>query len=303
MKTNKNTSQPRVPFLFVTPILCHKYFRRFRGIGKSLSHFFPNLKKNLQYSDLKTTPEDYIISALLSSNIISIFFTILMYFLATSQDNTANKVIFLTIMSFIVVLALFFIIFINYPSILKKKKASEIDKNLMFAVKDLLLHTSAGSSFFEAMYNISKSNYGEVSKEFTKVVKKINTNTPTLEALEILANSIESDYLKKVLWQLINTLKAGGDLKQSLDAIVNDLVTMQRSNIVGYANELNLWSLIYMLFAVAAPTIGMTMMIILSSFADVGINETVIIIFIGITIIIQLIIILLIKSRRPTVEF
>jgi flagellar protein FlaJ len=274
-----------------------------KGLGKTLSELFPNLKENLGYSGLNTMPEYYTISALLSSFIISTFFAILMYILASSQDHSITKVILLTFMSFFVIILLLFLIFIKYPGILKKKKAGEINKHLMFAVKDLLLHTSAGSSFFEAMYNISKSNYGEVSIEFSKVVKKINTNTPTLEALEMLSNSVESDYLKKVLWQLINTLKAGGDLKQSLDAIVNDLITMQRSNIIGYANELNLWSLIYMLFAVAAPTIGMTMMIILSSFADVGINETVLIIFIGITMVIQLIIIVLIKSRRPMVEF
>jgi flagellar protein FlaJ len=303
MRTDKKLPEPKVPFLFVTPEFCHKKLKRLKGLGKTLSELFPNLKENLGYSGLNTMPEYYTISALLSSFIISTFFAILMYILASSQDHSITKVILLTFMSFFVIILLLFLIFIKYPGILKKKKAGEINKHLMFAVKDLLLHTSAGSSFFEAMYNISKSNYGEVSIEFSKVVKKINTNTPTLEALEMLSNSVESDYLKKVLWQLINTLKAGGDLKQSLDAIVNDLITMQRSNIIGYANELNLWSLIYMLFAVAAPTIGMTMMIILSSFADVGINETVLIIFIGITMVIQLIIIVLIKSRRPMVEF
>ncbi len=303
MKKGNTIPEPRVPFLFIAPKFSHEHLKRLRGIGKKISDLFPGLKENLLFSGINTMPEYYVISAFLSSFIISIFFSMLMYVLALSQDHSTAKVFLLTFMSFFVVLTLFFLIFIKYPAILKKKKASEIDKHLMFAVKDLLLHTSAGSSFFKAMYNISKSNYGEVSMEFAKIVKKINTNTPTLEALEMLANSVESDYLKKVLWQLINTLKAGGDLKQSLDAIVNDLITMQRSNIIGYANELNLWSLIYMLFAVAAPTIGMTMMIILSSFADVGINETVLVVFIGITMVIQLVIIVLIKSRRPMVEF
>ena len=91
-------------------------------------------------------------------------------------------------------------------------------------------------------------------------------------------------------------------MKSSLQVIITELVKDQRARIEIYAKELNLWSLIYMMFAVAIPSISATMLVILSSFAGFGVTRASFIGFLGITVFIQIALIGLIKTRRPVVS-
>ena len=114
-----------------------------------------------------------------------------------------------------------------------------LEKNLIFALKDLLLQVTSGVSLYNGLVNISKSNYGEVSKEFERLAKKINGGVPTERALEELSIETKSDYLKRATWQLTNTIKAGADLKESLKVIIAELTNSQKTKISDYAKELN----------------------------------------------------------------
>lgn len=289
--------------MIISPHVCSKRFRQLRGMGKLLRKAFPRLEDELKTVSPETGADDFMVAALLSSVLIGAIFSALVFLLSKSVENPLEKTVLVTIGTFFAAIMVCFLIFTKYPGIISKKKAQEIDKHLMFALKDMLLHTSSGASIYNALVSIANAGYGEVSEEFHNVAKDINSGTSADTAFERLAQRTESEYMKKVLWQIINTIRSGGNLKESLGTIVHELVSTQRANIVGYANELNLWSLVYMIFAVAAPTIGVTMMIILSSFADIGINKTSMAFFVGLTMVIQIVIITLIKARRPVVEF
>lgn len=302
MKTKKAVEDAHVPFLIITPKIAQR-LKRLRIFGKKLVKLVPRIKHDLRHAGLECQDHAYMIAAFLSSVFLSILFFALFFALSYAQDNPMEKTIYLSVLSGTGMFLLLLFIFAKYPSIISRKIAGDIDKHLIFAIKDLLLHTSSGSSLFNAMLSVSEAGYGRISKEFENVAREIHSGTPTDKALENLVTRTDSEYLKKVIWQLINTLRSGGNLRIALNNIVADLTSMQRANIVNYANELNLWSLVYMLFAVAAPTIGMTMMIILSSFADVGVNEIVLVGFVFLTLVIQIVIIGFIKARRPMVEF
>jgi flagellar protein FlaJ len=299
----KKETAAHVPFMIINPSYCKRRLGYMRNLGKSLSEKFPNLKNNLKTLGVDAEPGDYMLSALMSALFLSVLFAVLVFALSHYMENPMDRSLLTAIGTLVGMFVLILFIFIKYPSIQAKKKAQEIDKHLMFALKDLLLHTASGASLYNALVSVARSNYGEASEVFHGVAKEINSGTSTDMAFERLAKRTESEYLKKVLWQLVNTLRAGGNLKDALSTIVRELITTQRANIVGYANELNLWSLIYMIFAVAAPTIGLTMMIILVSFVDIGINKAAMLMFIALTLMIQIDIISLIKSRRPMVEF
>jgi flagellar protein FlaJ len=197
---------------------------------------------------------------------------------------------------------LFLIVLARYPRVLAGKKAEQLDKNLIFALKDLSLQVSSGVSLYNALVNVSNSGYGLVSREFGKAAKSVYAGVPMNTALENMAIESKSEYLRKTIWQLVNTLKAGASLKGALQSIIRDLTSDQRAKISSYAKELGLWSLVYMLFAVAIPTIGATMMIVLSSFAGIGITKGIFILFLAITLVVQYILIGLIRTRRPMVH-
>jgi len=293
------------PPLMIIPLnIGRKLAKPFRGFGYLLSKKFPDMKEDLQASDLEMQDFEYLSVAII--NIIFMFFLFFLLLFVLSyrvQLKPLNEALRSSLLYSIGIGALISFALLRYPKIIAGKKAEQIDKNLVYALKDLLLQISSDVSLYNGLVNVSKAGYGQVSVEFGKIVQAINTGTPMDKALERMAINTKSEYLKRTTWQLINTLKAGASLKLALKSIVNDLTIEQRSKIRDYAHELNLWSLIYMLFAVAVPTIGAVMLVILSSFAGMGVSNNMFIAFIILCFFIQYVLIGFIRARRPIVQF
>lgn len=293
----------RIPLMIIPMGIAKKISRIFFGIGSKLSRIIPGIKYDLQETDLDITEEEYIAVSLLNSFFIFVIFFFLLFFLNYRvKGNTPESSLILSLTLSFLFAIVFFVLLVRYPKITAGKKAEQIDKNLIFALKDLYLQINSGISLYNAMVNIAKEDYGQISVEFGKVAKSVNTGTPVVAALEKMVLKSKSEYLRRTVWQIINTLKAGASLSGALRTIIDDLTINQKSRIRDYAHELNLWSLIYMLFAVAVPTIGATMLVILTSFAGFGITKGMFVLFIILCFIVQLILIGFVKTRRPIVH-
>ena len=280
-----------------------KISKRLRGIGTVFVKIVPGLKYDLEKTDLDLTQGEYMAACLVNCFFVFVLFSGLLFILTYHvRAKALSQSLTLSIGIGFALFVLFFVLLARYPKILAKKKAEQLERNLVFALKDVLLQISSGVSLYNALVNVSKANYGLVSEEFEKVAKQVNSGKAMDKALEELAVTSESDYLRKTVWQLVNTLRAGASLKGALKTIIKQLTVEQKTKIRDYAKELNMWSLVYMLFAVAIPTIGVTMMVILSSFAGMGISKGLFIAFIIICFIVQIILIGLVKTRRPMVN-
>ncbi|MBW2966147.1 type II secretion system F family protein [Candidatus Woesearchaeota archaeon] len=292
----------RVPLMLIPLGIAKKISKRLRGIGTVFTKFVPGLKYDLEKTDIELTQEEYIAVCLVNCLVIFLIFSVLLFFIFyIIRTKTLSQSLILSIGIGLIFFILFLFLLARYPKILAKKKAEKLEKNLVFALKDILLEISSGVSLYNALVNVSKANYGLVSNEIEKTAKQVNSGKAMDKALEELAVTSESEYLRKTVWQLINTLRAGASLKGALKTIIKSLTIDQKTKIRDYAKELNMWSLIYMLFAVAIPTIGTTMIVILSSFAGMGVSRGFFIAFIIICFIVQFILIGLIKTRRPMV--
>lgn len=293
------------PPLMILPFnISKKLAKPFIGISHRLSKKFPEMKKDLHASDLDMNVHVY-----LANSIVNVLFLFLLFFGLLFVLSYRIQMLPLveslrtTLMYSLGIGLLISFALIRYPKILAGKKAEQVDKNLIYALKDLLLQISSDVSLYNGLVNVSKAGYGLVSEEFEKVAQNVNTGLPMADALERMAVDTESEYMKRTTWQLINTLNAGASLKASLSSIVKDLTVEQHTKIKGYASELNLWSLIYMLFAVAVPTIGAVMLVILSSFGGMGVSKGMFIAFIVVCFFIQYVLIGFVKARRPVVQF
>lgn len=275
-----------------------------KGVGHVLAKRFPQLEQWLSKTPLRIDAPTYVLFSLWNTFFIFLCSFALLFFLRYYQLHQSV----LTSLAIAFFAALFFsllvlAVLLHYPRILAGKKAEQIDKNLTFALKDLLLQLHAGVPLYDALVNIAKAKYGLVSEEFARVVKSINSGKSIAGALEDLALTSESEFLRRTIWQLVNTMKAGASLQGALRSVIDGLTSNQRSSIKSYAQELNLWSLLYLLFAVAVPTIGTTLLIILSSFAGFGVTPILFLMFVGLTFVIQIILIGFVKTRRPLVAW
>lgn len=292
----------RIPLMLLSLEASKKVGHKFRGIGRLLRPFSPDLKDNLVRAELDIHEDEYRFMADLSAFVwASAFFAVISVALYYMTGVLRSSLF----MGFVAGLLLYFVlllVLLRYPKIIAGKEGEQIDKDLVYALKDLLLSISSGLPMFTALTLVSKGSYGYVSKDLKRVIDKVNTGVPMEDALEELAISTPSEHFQNALWQVINTTKSGANVEGMLRSQIENLVSEQRSNIEKYSHELNVLTLIYMLAAVAIPTIMITLMIILNAFVLAGISEFMFILFIAASFFVQLAIIGMIKSRRPVVK-
>ena len=196
-------------------------------------------------------------------------------------------------------------IFINqvsYPRAYSANKARNVEKNLISVLQDMLVQLNSGIPLFSIISNISNSDYGEVSEEFKRIAKEISAGTPQIEAIEEHGKITNSKYLKRVLWQISNGMRAGSDMSFVIREEIDSLSEEQAIQVQRYGGKLNPLIMFYMLIAVILPSLMITFFIIISSILNLPgkmINLVFFLAFGGV-VFLQIMFLGLIKSRRPT---
>jgi len=279
-----------------------KISNRFRGLTVRISNFFPKIKDDLVKTDVEVEADQYTGACIISAFVSAIFVFLIMFLLLYILGADTNMAILLSAIVGTIILILLFFVLLFYPGILAGKKAELIEKDLVYALKDMLLEVSAGASLYDAIVGTTRADYGAVSREFEKVVKRSNTGVPVENALEELALRTTSEYLRTAVWQMVNALKAGSNIEGTLSEIVKDLTANQRAKIKSYAQELNILALLYMLFSVVVPTIAITLIIVIGPFLGISASPEIFYIVLPVSFFIQIALLELIKSRRPVVH-
>jgi pilus assembly protein TadC len=197
-----------------------------------------------------------------------------------------------------------FILFnqLTYPKIYNGRKQKEIEKNLIPALEDMLVQLNSGIPLFSIMVNISSSNYGALSDEFKKAVKKINSGFPQMDVLEEIGDRNPSLYFRRALWQISNGMRAGSDIGIVIKESVKSLNEEQILQIQNYGNKLNPLIMFYMLVTVIMPALAITFLTIITSLVNLP-EMLSMILFVGLgvfVILIQIMFLGSIKSMRPS---
>lgn len=194
-----------------------------------------------------------------------------------------------------------FFTYAKLPAIRAKKRVRELEKELPYALRHVLIEVKAGISVYQAMVSVSEG-YGEASVEFDQIARDINSGMSEIDALEAAVVRNPSLQFRRALWQMINALKSGSDVSTTLESLVDAIVEKQILEVRKYGKELNPYTLMYMMAAIILPSLGVTFLMVLSTFTGAGITEG---IFYGILVFLiffQIMFINLVKSKRPSVK-
>ncbi|MEM2918432.1 MAG: type II secretion system F family protein [Candidatus Altiarchaeota archaeon] len=280
-------------------VLSLKFHKIFLGVAKIAKNIFPDLERQLKQANIQQDAIEYISKGFLFSFLIFLFSFFCMW-LIFSYFKIENNLIILLISISTAVFSFIFVI--NYPMLIVRRRVRDIEMNLFFALQSMLMQISSGETIFNAMVNISSSDkYGELSKEFRRVVEDVRTGKPIITALEEMNFRNPSRYLNEALWHIINTIKTGANLKKNLESIVYSL-SKEQSNIVRvFGSQLSLLSMAYMMIAIIFPSLGTTVLLIVSSVGGLqtGLSEIHFWGFLLATLIFQFFFITIIKSKRP----
>ncbi|MFH1239806.1 MAG: type II secretion system F family protein [Candidatus Diapherotrites archaeon] len=291
-------SKLTIPFSPLPYPVIEKLSNPFLGLGAGLSKALPYLEMELIQAKFDVDPKRYASVMIFLGIVYFIFF---FGFIALVLSRFTELYLLL---AFTISAVLSFMIFMQislYPKMVVKKKIRDLERNLIFALRTMLIQIKSGVSLFDSMTTIANGDYGALSAEFKGAIDEINTGTIEEFALQKLATNNPSLYFRKAIWQIVNGMKAGADVSTVLTESVATMGREQKIAINTYGNQLKVFSLIYMMIGVIVPALGLTFLIVLGSFPQVEIGENLFWALIGFVGVAQFMYIGMIKSKRPNI--
>jgi flagellar protein FlaJ len=268
-----------------------------RGIAKRISASMPDLRKKLREAGMNNDPVAFVQGALIGTIVMGLAFTLILFMLFDlfGIDKT------LLVLLFPILLIASFMWQLQLPKAKARKRAKLVDRELVFAGRQMLIELKAGVPLFDAMLSISR-DYGEVSKEFAKIAERVNAGVPTDLAMHDIAEDNPSMAFKRVLLQLINSIRSGSDVASALESVLDQISREQITEMKAYGQKLNPLGMFYMIFGIIMPSLGIALAIIIFSFLSISITSTILYSVLIPVIIMQYVFLTIIESQKPDYE-
>jgi len=286
-----------IPFSFLPSKILTKLSDHFMGLGIFLSKLFPFIQLELDRANFNIETERYLAMCLVANLFLSLFTG---FFLVVFLSKI-GKLYLGIIIAFVFFIAIFFIQ-LNYPKLVSSRRIRKLDTDLLSSLRAIMIQLNSGVPLFEAIVIISNQEFGEVSKEFKKAVKRINAGVPQIESLEEMALKNPSPYLRRALWQIINGMKEGATIKDVIGNVITNLTKEQVIQIEKYGSQLKPFAMFYMMGAVIMPTLSITFLIVITSFINLE-PSLVKLIFWGLLVFVVFLQIMfagILKTKRPS---
>ncbi|MDD5023050.1 MAG: type II secretion system F family protein [Candidatus ainarchaeum sp.] len=230
------------------------------GLASQFLPYFPEIRKKISLAGLEITPHAFLDNVIKSSVLLSISLIILTFILFS---------IFNINYFFIIPLAILYPPFtfwylLLYLDIAVIKKRRLIDYEIVFAVRHIVIALRSGMPLFNTLVGVSVG-YGELSKEFNKIVEKVTLGTPLSQSLREAAQNTPSKNFSRVLMQIANSLSSGSDVADSLEAVLNQISRDQVIELKAYGRKLTPLVMFFMIFGIILPSLGIAFAVILLS--------------------------------------
>ena len=268
-----------------------------RFISEKLFPYFPDLKKKLVVGDIQQTSEDFLDKVVVSSIFTAIALTIVTFVFFNML--LINQTFLIPL--FLLYLLLSFGYFMMYPSVRVLKRRRDIDYELVFAGRHLLIALKSGMPLFDALVGVSRG-YGAVSEEFNKIVEKVTLGVPMSQAMREVIQTSPSPDFNRVILQIANSLSSGADVAEALEVILNQIFREQIIALKAYGQKLNPLVMFYMIFGIIFPSLGMAFAIILFSLLGAGrfgMSASLLVLAFILIAIVQFLFLSMVESSRP----
>lgn len=269
----------------------------FHSIIKSITKLFPELEKELWIAQINEKPEYHVRSKLKTSLLISLVMAVLTFMLIKKNGGSYFSVV----IAFVVFFAIIFFTQMQTAHSKMMKRRKEIDKEVLFAGRFLLVKLNSGKPLINALMDASKS-YGVANDYFKSIIHEIETGTTIENALRKAIKYSPSEKMKKILLQITNALKIGIDVTRSLEATLDQIADEQLIEIQRYGKKLSSITMFYMLGAIVLPSLGLTMFVIIASIINFTAGPSLFVVLGIFLIIMELFFISIFKSARPSIN-
>ena len=258
---------------------------------------FPELQKNLKRANMPMDAPKFIAQTLIVATIFALGGGVLFAVLAT----TLSLPLLLTLLVIPLVFAAVFLWVIQYPKVKIKAREKDLDRDVLFAGRDMLIAIKSGVPLFNAMANVSR-NYGVASEEFGKIVERIQSGVPAEIAMQESSDMNTSKPFRQILLQMVTSMRSGADMALALEIVLSQISQEQVIALKRYGQTLNPITMFYMLFGIILPSLGIAIGIILTSFINIKIDFNMLLIVLFLLGVLQYIFLAMMSSSRPNFE-
>ncbi len=254
------------------------------------------LEESLRENNIKESPYGFVKKMFINSVIVAVVITIALVVLLAHYGVN----VILAVLLGIAVYYAFFNRFIRFPIDKSKSIGKDVEKNILFAARDLIIGMRSGMPLFNAMTAVS-TGYGATSREFAKVIELVQLGMPIEQAIEDVSARSQSPSFKRIMLQASVSLKSGADVVGALQSVVDEVQQERVIELRRYGQRLNALAMFYMLFGVIFPSMGIAVAAILTTFISLfSITfSTLVFTLVGIFFL-QLIFLNIMRSSRPT---
>ena len=256
----------------------------------------PKLGYKLKQAGMDYKPEEFIKKTMLSSFYVVLGVAVFL-FLILSKFNVAKVLFFIFPVMFIFV----FSYMIRLPDVKIKRIEREISREIVFASRFIMIEIESGVALYDALVNVAK-NYEAIGKYFREITRKVDFGTAMEDALNEAVEFNPSKDFRRILWQIINSLRTGSDIALSLNIVIEQTAREQNIEIQKYGRKLNPLAMFYMIIAVILPSLGITMLIVMSTFIEFELSLAFLLFVAFFLGFIQFMFLAIIRFSRPAVE-
>lgn len=239
-----------------------RFYNAFKGPVLVIASFFANLPaagelhSNLKAGSINVRADEYIIISSTASFVAALCAIVLAYLSATAagEGNALNA----ASLSVFVGTLVFFLCGVGavvYPALRADSRATQVDRELPFALRQLATQIRSGVSFQRAFLSVAQADYGVLSKEIRITLGDMERGRPADEALMDLHDRTRSHGLRQAIMQIIRTLRTGGALADIISGIADDVSFETRMRVRDFTEQLNLINVIFIMIAVVAPVV------------------------------------------------
>ncbi|MBN2458595.1 type II secretion system F family protein [Candidatus Woesearchaeota archaeon] len=265
-----------------------------------ISRLFPGLQKELRIAHIKQRPDDFIKRTLQAAFIFSLALSVFFFFIFSVAGISLVLILPILVCSFVIL----FLVLLQRPKTVIRKRERDLDREVLFAGRFLLVKIHSGTPLVNALYDASKS-YGVSSKYFKEIVDDITMGTSVEKALDNSIAYTPSDKFRKIIFQISNAIKIGTDISDSLTSALDEISKSQMIEIQRYSKKLSSLTMFYMLLAIIMPSLGMAMLVVVGSLLGLFDSGVTISVFTGVIVfivVVQVIFVTIFKSTRLSVN-
>ena len=248
---------------------------------------------------MKESPQEFVRKMLLYALAISIVVGVAVAALFFRIGEPASITLMLSFVLWFAVYQVSFNRFLMYPAQRPKAMGKLVERDVIFAARDIVVGMRSGMPLFNAIASVS-TGYGETSKEFARIVELVQLGMPMEQAMDEVSSRSEAPTFKRLMLQASVSIKAGVDVTATLQDVVDEAMQERIIDIRRYGQKLNALAMFYMLFGVIFPSMGVAVLTIMSTFISVFpvtyVILLLVLVFIGF---IQIVLLNLMRRARP----